>query len=142
MLSCVTEKPKRRIRTEKLTSFPLFFNIYFLSLKRIRSEKNISQGDLTGMIGMHATHISRYERDLTQPTLDVVRKIAEKLNVSADQLIYGDSDQKAKNNINDQELLNMFSQVQTLNKQDLSCVKALLHAFLFQKETQQRLAHH
>jgi len=72
----------------------------------------------------------------------VVKKIAEKLNVTADMLVFGTQDEKAKNKIKDQELLNMFSQVQLLDKQDLSCVKALLHAFLFQKETQKRLAHH
>jgi transcriptional regulator with XRE-family HTH domain len=89
---------------------------------------------------MHSTHISRYERDLTQPTLDVVRKIAESLKVSADQLIYGDTDQKAKNKINDQELLTMFTRVQSLRKDDIHCVKAMLSAFILKTDLQQKLA--
>ena len=112
------------------------------NLKRFRTEKSISQGELADAIGMHSTHISRYERNLTSPSIDVVKKIAEQLNVTADMLVFGTQDEKAKNKLKDHELLNMFSQVQELNKQDLGCVKALLHAFLFQKETQQRLAHH
>jgi transcriptional regulator with XRE-family HTH domain len=31
------------------------------NLKRIRAEKNLSQGDLAELIGIHSTHISRYE---------------------------------------------------------------------------------
>ena len=111
------------------------------NLKRFRTEKNISQGELAESIGMHSTHISRYERNLTSPSIDVVKKIAEVLNVTADMLVFGTQDEKAKNKLKDHELLSMFSQAQELSKQDLGCVKALLYAFLFQKETQQRLAH-
>ncbi|HRG52719.1 MAG TPA: helix-turn-helix transcriptional regulator, partial [Bacteroidia bacterium] len=82
------------------------------NLKRFRTEKKISQEELADSIGMHSTHISRYERNLTSPSIDVVKKIAEKLNVTADMLVFGTQDEKAKNKIKDQELLNMFSQVQ------------------------------
>jgi transcriptional regulator with XRE-family HTH domain len=112
------------------------------NLKRFRSEKNISQAELADLINMHSTHISRYERNLTSPSIDVVKKIAEKLNVTADMLVFGTQDEKAKNKLNDHELLNMFSQVQKLDKSDLGCVKTFLNAFLFQKDTKQRLAAH
>jgi hypothetical protein len=49
-------------------------------------------------------------------------------------------DDKAKNNLEDNELLNIFSKVQQLDKQELIAVKLFLKAFLFQKDTQQRLA--
>jgi predicted enzyme involved in methoxymalonyl-ACP biosynthesis len=83
---------------------------------------------------------NQYAEFAAQPTLDVIRKIAERLNVSADQLIYGDSDQKAKNKINDQELLNMFTRVQSLKKDDIHCVKSLLNAFILKTDLQQKLA--
>ena len=109
------------------------------NLKRIRTAKNISQGELAQMISMHSTHISRYERNLTQPTVEVVKKIAEKLEVSTDALIYGNDDERAKENIKDNELLSMFAKVQGLDKTDIICVKNMLKAFIFQKEMQQRL---
>ena len=40
---------------------------------------------------------------------DVVKKFANILEVSADILIYGTEDEKAKSKITDTELLNMFS---------------------------------
>ena len=111
------------------------------NLKDIRTKKNISQGELAEMIGVHATHISRYERNLTSPSVDVMKKIAEALNVTADQLIYGDAQQKAKDKIQDNELLNMFTRVQTLQKDDVHCVKSMLNAYILKTDLQQKFAH-
>ena len=93
------------------------------NLKKIRAEKNISQGELAEMLGVHATHISRYERDLTQPTLDVIKKLTDALNISADVLIFGNIEEQAKNKINDNELLNLYSKTQLLNIEDVNCIQ-------------------
>jgi transcriptional regulator with XRE-family HTH domain len=111
------------------------------NLKRIRTAKGISQGDLADMINMHPTHISRYERNLTSPSVDVVRKISDALKVSADELIFGDTQQKAKDTIQDNELMNMFSTVQHLEKNEQNTIKTLIKAFIFQKDIQVKLAH-
>lgn len=110
------------------------------NLKKIRTAKNISQQELADLIGIHSTHVSRYERSMASPSIDVAKKMAEALNVSVDTLIYGPQDEKAKNNLKDSDLLNMFTKVQQLDKQDVTTVKQLLKAFLFQKDTQARLA--
>lgn len=110
------------------------------NLKAIRSKKNISQGQLADLMGIHPTHVSRYERNLTIPSIDVVKKLADVLEVSTDMLVYGSVEDKAKERIKDDELLNMFKKAQDLNDHDRSCIKALLKAFIFQKDMQQRLA--
>ena len=110
------------------------------NVKKIRVEKNISQQELADIVGIHSTHVSRYERNMAQPSVEIAKKMAEALNVSVDTLIYGQQDEKAKNNLKDADLLNMFTKVQQLDKTDLTAVKTLLKAFIFQKETQQRLA--
>ncbi|MBI4648816.1 MAG: helix-turn-helix transcriptional regulator [Bacteroidia bacterium] len=111
------------------------------NLKRIRTDKNISQGELADMINMHPTHISRYERNLTKPTVDVVRKVADALKVTADELIYGDTQQKAKDKIQDNELLGMFSRVQSLKREDVTCIKSLLNAYILKTDLQLKLVH-
>jgi transcriptional regulator with XRE-family HTH domain len=93
------------------------------SLKKIRTEKKVSQQELADMIGMHSTHISRYERNQAAPSIDVVQKIAESLDVSIDTLIYGNEDDKAKSNLKDNELLNMFSKVQQLDSDNVCIPK-------------------
>lgn len=110
------------------------------NLKEARTKKSISQGQLAELMQIHAAHISRYERNQTVPSVDVVKKFADILEVSADMLIYGTEEEKAKSKITDAELLNMFSKAQHLSDHDRDCIKALIKAFLFQKEMQKQLA--
>lgn len=110
------------------------------NVKKIRVEKNISQQELADLVGIHSTHVSRYERNMAQPSVEIAKKMAEALNVTVDTLIYGQQDEKAKNNLKDTDLLNLFTKVQLLDKQDLTAVKSMLKAYIFQKDTQQRLA--
>ncbi|WP_034045364.1 helix-turn-helix domain-containing protein [Wocania ichthyoenteri] len=110
------------------------------NLKKIRADKDISQGDLAKMIDVHATHISRYERNLTSPTIDVAKKIADALEVSTDALIYGSNEQIINNKLNDEELLLLFHKTQQLSDEDIASVKAMLKAFVFQKDIQKQLA--
>jgi len=110
------------------------------NLKTSKTVKNISQGRLAELMGIHSTHISRYERNQTIPSVDVVKKLADILEVSADMLIYGSQDEKAKDKIKDTELLNLFTKAQGLDDQDRDTVKSMLKAFIFQKDMQKQLA--
>lgn len=109
------------------------------NLKRIRSEKNISQGNFAELINMHATHVSRYERNISLPSIEVLKKMAEKLNVSTDELLYGAQEDKVKGRIQDNELLTMFNKAQTLRKDDLHCIKNMLNAYILKTDLQQKL---
>ena len=110
------------------------------NLKAIRIQKGISQGQLADMMGIHSTHISRYERNQTIPSVDVVKKLADLLEVSTDVLIYGSEDEMVKSKITDDELLTMFTKAESLNDEDRNSIKAMLKAFIFQKDMQKQLA--
>jgi transcriptional regulator with XRE-family HTH domain len=84
--------------------------------------------------------VSRYERNLAAPSIDVVKKICEALDVSIDTLIYGQQDEKEKNNLKDSYLLNLFTKVQLLDKQDLTAVKSMLKAYIFQKDYSSKIS--
>jgi hypothetical protein len=62
------------------------------------------------------------------------------LEVSTDDLVYGADQEKAKTKIQDSELLTMFAKTQQLNNTDKEAIKAMLKAFLFQKDMQKQLA--
>lgn len=110
------------------------------NLKKFRSDKNLSQGELSKLVGMHSTHISRYERNLASPTVEALKKIAHHLEVSVDVLVFGKESERASNQITDQDLLRLFSKAQSLEQNDMECIKSLLEAYLFKKDMQQRLA--
>lgn len=110
------------------------------NLKNARTKKGISQGQLAELMGIHPAHISRYERNQTVPSIDVVKKFADILEVSTDMLVYGTDDEKAQGKIKDSELLSMFTKAQTLDEEDCKCVKSLIRAYLFQRDMQKQLA--
>ncbi|MFK7031820.1 hypothetical protein, partial [Flavobacterium oreochromis] len=60
--------------------------------------------------------------------------------VSTDALIYGSNEQIINNKINDDELLQLFHKIQHLNQEEISSVKTMLKAFVFQKDIQKQLS--
>lgn len=108
------------------------------NLKDIRVEKNVSQEDLAKKISVHANHISRYERDLSSPSIEVVQRIAEALEISIDELVYG----KASNTeagLNDKELIVLFKKVQHLSAKQKQTVKDVLDAFTLTADLKKQL---
>ena len=110
-------------------------------LKKVRVEKGISQSELAKSIGVHVTNISRYERGENRPTSDVLTKLANSLDVTADYLMGGSVDDNAQKTISDKELLSQFQKVEKLPNDKKMIIKELIEAFLFKSELQQKLAH-
>ena len=105
-------------------------------LKELRLKKNLSQTDLGGMVGVHYTHIGRYERGLSIPKTETLRGLAEALGVTTDYLFEGKIDEVAKSRLEDRDLLQMFKEVEKLTDDDKSVIKKLIDAFLTKKKVQ------
>jgi hypothetical protein len=67
-------------------------------------------------------------------------KIEDALEVSIDQLVYGDQDNKAKQSISDRELLSMFQKIQLLNERQKETVKDFLSSYILKSDLKQKLA--
>lgn len=57
------------------------------NLKRIRSEKNITQGDIARLLGVSRSFVSKTENGKTNPTLATITKLAKAIGVSSDELL-------------------------------------------------------
>ncbi len=57
------------------------------NLKRIRIEKNMSQGDIARALEVDRGYISNIENGKQNPTLSTITKLANALSVSADELL-------------------------------------------------------
>ncbi len=57
------------------------------NLKRIRTEKSITQGDIVRNLGVSRSFISNIENGKTNPTLSTITNIAKALGVSSDELL-------------------------------------------------------
>ena len=58
-----------------------------LNLKRIRTKKAISQGDIAHELGVSRGFVSTIENGKTNPTLSTIAKLAKALNVSTNELL-------------------------------------------------------
>ena len=106
-------------------------------LKRLRNERGFSQEFLASKIGVHVTNLSKYERDLSTPSLEIAQKMAKAFDISLDQLVYGNN--KADVLLKDSQLLNLFTKTQNLPDNQKSTVKDLLEAFILKTNLQQQL---
>lgn len=57
------------------------------NLKRIRTEKGISQGDIARALDVGRSFITNIENGKTNPTLATIAKIARAIGVSAGELM-------------------------------------------------------
>ncbi len=57
------------------------------TLKRIRTKKKMSQGDIARALEVHRAYISGIESGKRNPTLATIKKLADALKVSADELL-------------------------------------------------------
>lgn len=61
-----------------------------LAVRRIRSERGLSQEDLAESVGMHRTYVGAVERGERNLTLQSVEQLADRLSVPVDALIQRD----------------------------------------------------
>ena len=57
------------------------------NLKRIRTQKGISQGDIVRSLGMDRAFVSNIENGKTNPTLATITKLAKALGISVGELM-------------------------------------------------------
>jgi transcriptional regulator with XRE-family HTH domain len=95
----------------------------------LRKRKNLSQGDLGKAIGTSGDIIGRYERDEVNPSIEVVMKIADQLEVSIDYLV-GKTDL-----LLDGAVVKRITDIQKLDADERKHVFALLDAFLRDSKT-------
>lgn len=108
-------------------------------LKRLRQEKSLSQQELANLIGVHVRQVSKYEMGTSMPTLDRIRRMAETLEVSADELVFGAGKRRAATNTIKHPVLaeRLRTLEQMVSRDELRSVIELLDAFIAKKQIDQ-----
>ena len=105
-------------------------------LSALRKQRSMTQTDLSKIVGIHYTHIGRYEVGRSLPSIDTLKKLAAALGTTADFLMDGATHDTAKARLTDQELLEYFQQAVLLPEDDKRMVKRFLEAFLQMRQIQ------
>jgi transcriptional regulator with XRE-family HTH domain len=98
-------------------------------LAELRKRHSLTQQQLADRIGMHVVQLRRYEAGTSQPTLDVIRKLATALQVSADVLLFG-KDERGP----DDDLRLQFEAVSGFDEEEKRVVRSLLEGMILKHE--------
>jgi transcriptional regulator with XRE-family HTH domain len=109
-------------------------------LRELRKQKGLSQTELGERVEIHYTHIGRYERGVSRPAADTLKRLADALGVSGDYLLEGAVEEAARARFEDRELLQQFQEIEKLPEEDKAVVKRFLDAFLTKKQLQELAA--
>jgi transcriptional regulator with XRE-family HTH domain len=101
-------------------------------LAAFRKERTLTQQALADRVGVHITQINRYESGDSQPTLDVIRRIAIALTVSADELIFG-KDERGP----DEDLRLQFEAISQFDDEDKELARGLLEGLILKHQAKQ-----
>jgi len=104
-------------------------------LEALRKERGLTQQAFASAIGVHVTQLRRYEAGTSQPTLDVLRKMAVVLRVSADLLLF-DKDERGP----DAELRLQFEAISRLDRDEKKVVKSVLESILIKHDAKRWLS--
>lgn len=109
-------------------------------LTAAREAKGLTKEKLGKVVSVHHSQIGRYEKGEASPSAEVLKKMANALNVSTDYLMNGSTSDLAQENIQDKTLINQFNRISELSEDNKTVVSKLIDAFLFQQEMRQKLA--
>lgn len=98
-------------------------------LKELRKSRGWSQGQLAQKIGADLQRVSKYERGVIWPTMELMVRIAKAFDVSVDFLIRDDKE-AAVGKIKNQELLHQLEEINNLPEEDQETVVSFLDAFI------------
>lgn len=99
-------------------------------LTALRKDKNLTQNALAELAGVHVAQIRRYEGGDSQPTLDVIRKLAIAFSISADRLVF-DKDERGP----DDDLKLQFEAVTRLEPEERKIIKELIEGMIIKYES-------
>lgn len=106
-------------------------------LKQARDEKGLTQKELANLSGLYQAQICRYERGDCTPPSDVLKRLANALEVSSAYLIEGTGEDAAEEQIYDRVLLRQFKKIEQMQEKDREVIKVLIEAFIAKKEIQE-----
>ncbi len=99
------------------------------TLARLRKDKGWTQQQMAEAIGMATIQVRRYERGVSQPTLDVIKRMALVFGTSTDMIIFGEEQPGP-----DAGFKYYFEALKQMDDEDRRTAKALLDGLLLRHQ--------
>lgn len=104
-------------------------------LVALRKARSLTQSALAELAGVHLTQVQRYENGSSQPTLEVIRRLAVGLAVSADLLLF-DQEERGP----DEHLKHQFEAIRQFDAEDRQIVEGMLEGMILKHQAKRLFA--
>lgn len=103
-------------------------------LVEMRKRRGFTQQQLCELVNVHVSQLRNYEGDRSQPTLEVIRKLALALDVTADELVFDPAERLPL--VTDKELVKQWESVEGLPDEDKQVVKKVITAMIVKQRVE------
>lgn len=103
-------------------------------IKKHRKNKGLGQKQLAEIVGINTTHLSRLETGRYQPSIEVLKKLADALQVTTDYLLSDTDDEAEEIKIQDQSFINKIKLLDSLDEKERETVVNVIDAMLTKKK--------
>jgi transcriptional regulator with XRE-family HTH domain len=105
-------------------------------LSIFRKERGLTQEALADSVGLAKLQVYRYEKGISQPTMEVLKQIAIVLNTSIDQLVFDNHERDPQ-----EDLKLRFELIQQMGKKDQDAIKSILDGMIIKHQTRMTMDH-
>jgi transcriptional regulator with XRE-family HTH domain len=103
-------------------------------IKKMRKDRKWSQAELAEKLIIHVTHVSRIETERFTPSLDLLKKLSEVFEVTADYLVFDSMENVGPINLKDKTLYEKMKLVDELEEKDRTIIHGVIDAFLVKQQ--------
>ncbi len=112
-----------------LSSLAFFAMEFPERLTALRKARGLTQQALAAQVGIAVLQVHRYESGTSQPTLDVIRRLAIALSVSADMLVFDEKERGPSDALRYQ-----FETISRMSEHEQEIVRELLDAVIVKNQ--------
>lgn len=110
------------------------------TISELRKKKGITQVELAESLGVHQSHITRWESDRVRPRQKTLDRLAELLDTSVEELIIGGRAALVSSlQIEDPELVELLADIPKLEDEEIGALKIVLKGMMTRVRMRQAL---
>lgn len=110
------------------------------TISDLRKKKGLTQVDLAESLGVHQSHITRWESDRVRPRQKTLDRLAELLDASVEELLVGGREALASSlQIDDPELVELLADIPKLEKDEVGALKIVLKGLMSRVRVRQAI---
>lgn len=101
------------------------------TISQYRKAKSLKQSELAERMGVSQSYVARWETDRIRPRESAIRQLAEILEVPREKLLIGGAEGLASSlDLDDEELVEMITELPKLEAREIDALKVLLGSML------------